>query len=174
MKIPKLARKLRKDKIIRAILHMFMALALLPISSIREGLFQIIRYQKRKKRYQVFLSFNKYFLRYWMQNPENFCVYDLPRRTTNYIEGMNSSLKRDIRQHPNIYSFLDSLQTIMDDILNKYLNDKHKKTTPRDRSKMTHKLNFALRCFHCGEYDECRFIMFMSGIKVNKIRTDIN
>lgn len=171
MKIPKLARKLQKDKITKVIVHMFMALALLPLSSIREGLIQIIRFQKKKKLYQSFFSFNRYFMRFWMHNPENFCVHDLPRRTTNYVEGMNSMLKRDIRQHPNIYSFLDSLQTTMDDVLNKYLNEKHQQSSPQDRSKITRKLNFALRCFECGEYDELRFIMFMSGVKVKKIRT---
>lgn len=99
-----LKKKYRKDQNIFKIIKLFTKLPLLSQEEITRGYSAILRYQKRCKLETIFLEFNGYFVKQWLNSMKSQSA--LEYRTNNIVESFNSKLKRKIRRNPSCYTFL--------------------------------------------------------------------
>jgi hypothetical protein len=87
----------------------------------------------------------------------------LTQRTNNNVEAYNNKTRATISRNPNVYVFLDGLQTLAWDALNQLVDEKKNFYFVKDRSKLSKKYQKAKAALNSKKINITTFLLYMSG-----------
>lgn len=162
--LTELSRYLNGHSAIYTSLKMFMRLSLLPLNRVEEGLASLDAWLLQENLKDDFQNFRRYFDRVWMKHypPSSWCVSARLRRTNCNIEGYNNFVKQRMRRNPTAWTFLEALRELSLDASSKLTNDRKKKKTAIDRSRLTEPLQTNLEKLENDEIGIIEFLQVMS------------
>jgi hypothetical protein len=154
-----------KSSHVNSIVRMYTRLSFLPVEKITAGIDSISQYQKIHHLEKDFEEFNKYFTTTWMKvyKASEWCISDQTQRTNNNVEAYNNKIKGLISRNPNVYVFLDGLQSLALDASNQLEDEKENFFFIKDRSKLTEKYRKAKVALKSKKINITTFLLYMSG-----------
>lgn len=170
--IPALASKIRiRHSHHKNVLTMHMRLPFLRPKQIKRGLKAIDRYKFKYKLQNDFRLFTMYFEKTWLKRykPKEWTIFKSweARRTNNYLEAYNSSIKRKMIRRPNVFTFLCSLQDLSRQVVNNIELEMNTLTIRKDRSKLTALYKKAEPLLRAKKITIYKFLQFMTRLIKN-------
>lgn len=101
----------------RSFVKMLLALAFVPVEFVEEVYDMLVKEYQESYPLLVNLpeltEFLRYFTTEWLQNKQEWNVYELDNYwTNNALEGWHSALNKRLNAHPNLWTFIDKLKDL--------------------------------------------------------------